>query len=425
MGGGLLGMTIAHRLAQQGEKVILYEAADQVGGLASAWQLGTITWDRFYHVILLSDRYTRSLLRELQLEQEIQWVETKTGFYSDGQLTSMSNLFEFLSFPPLTLLDKIRLGWTIFYASKLKNWKMLESQPVADWLRKWSGSNTFEKIWLPLLRAKLGENYQQTSAAFIWATIQRMYAARKSGMKKEMFGYLPGGYGRILERYSQVLKDEKVQIHLEQRVQKIASANHGAFRIDRQAGGHDLVDRVVITLPSPDILAMDLELSAEERTKLGSIQYLGVVCASLLLKKPLSQFYVTNITDPGFPFTGVIEMSALVEQKYFAGHSLVYLPKYVTPDDPIFNLTDQEIQELFFPALMRMHPELRPDDLVRFQVARARTVFALPTCNYSQTLPPVQTATAGIYVLNSAHIVHGTLNVNETVKLAEDFISHR
>ena len=55
------------------------------------------------------------------------------------------------------------------------------------------------------LRAKLGESYREASAAFIWATIQRLYAARRTGLKKEMFGYVPGGYARILERFAEVL----------------------------------------------------------------------------------------------------------------------------------------------------------------------------------------------------------------------------
>ncbi|MBN1466105.1 FAD-dependent oxidoreductase, partial [candidate division KSB1 bacterium] len=100
VGGGLLGMTLAHRLAQQGRRVTLLEAEAQLGGLASAWQIGVITWDRFYHVILLSDAHTRSLLREIDVERDIKWVETKTGFYADGTLHSMSNTFEFLRFPP-------------------------------------------------------------------------------------------------------------------------------------------------------------------------------------------------------------------------------------------------------------------------------------------------------------------------------------
>lgn len=189
IGGGMLGMTLALRLSQQGHNVTIFESAEKVGGLTSAWEMpaqpGTggngVVWDKFYHVILMSDLNTRKILKEIGLEDDLCWVETKTGFYSDGKLYSMSNLIEFFKFPPINLIDKFRLGLTIFAASKIKDWERLENIPVADWLQKWSGKRVFEKIWLPLLKAKLGDNYKNTSAAFIWSTIQRMYAARKSG----------------------------------------------------------------------------------------------------------------------------------------------------------------------------------------------------------------------------------------------------
>ena len=194
IGGGILGMTLALRLSQKSQKVVIYESAEKLGGLTSSWQMDGVTWDKFYHVILMSDLNTRKILKAIGLDDELRWVETKTGFYSEGKLYSMSNLIEFFKFPPINLVDKFRLGLTIFAASKMKNWQRLEEIPVANWLTKWSGKRVFEKIWLPLLKAKLGENYKNTSAAFIWSTIQRMYAARKSGLKKEMFGYETGGY---------------------------------------------------------------------------------------------------------------------------------------------------------------------------------------------------------------------------------------
>ncbi len=112
-------------------------------------------------------RNTGKILKELGLENDLRWVETKTGFYSGGKLYSMSNIIEFFKFPPINLIDKFRLGLTIFVASKIKNWQRLENILVADWLTRWSGKRVFEKIWLPLLKAKLGENYKNTSAAFI------------------------------------------------------------------------------------------------------------------------------------------------------------------------------------------------------------------------------------------------------------------
>ena len=213
----MLGMTLAHRLAQQGQRVTLCEAAPQLGGLASAWKLGDVVWDRHYHVTLLSDTHLRALLDEIGLEHEMRWVETKTGFFSGGQLYSMSNALEFLRFPPLNMWERLRLGGTIFLASKLRNWQRLEKIPVAKWLRRWSGKGAFEKIWLPLLRAKLGEAYKKTSAAFIWAHTQRMYKARQSGQKKEMFGYVPGGYARILDRFAEVLASGRRRNPLQRR----------------------------------------------------------------------------------------------------------------------------------------------------------------------------------------------------------------
>ncbi len=426
VGGGLLGMTLAHRLAQEAEEgrvaagasVTLFEGAAQLGGLASAWSLGDVVWDRHYHVTLLSDMRLRALLAELGLEKEMRWVETRTGFYTGGRLYSMSNTLEFLRFPPLRLLDKLRLGMTIFYASRVKDWERLERIPVADWLRRWSGGRTFEKIWLPLLRAKLGDNYAQTSAAFIWATIARMYAARRTGLKKEMFGYVPGGYARILERFGKKLEGEGVRVRLNHAVKQVRTAD-GRITLEFENGAIESFDRVVLTTPAPVAARVCAELPEDERARLGGVRYQGIICASLLLKKPLADFYVTNITDASVPFTAVIEMSALVDREQFGGHALVYLPKYVDPEDEAFSMSDDEIEEKFLDALARMYPNFERGDLVSFRVSRVRHVFPLPTLDYSKRLPPVETSAHGVHILNSAHILNGTLNVNETVQLAE------
>jgi protoporphyrinogen oxidase len=420
IGGGMLGMTLAHRLKLAGNNVTLFEAAKQVGGLTSAWKLGDITWDKFYHVILLSDTNLRELLQELELEKEINWVETKTGFYTNGKLYSMSNSIEFLRFPPINFLDKMRLGVTIFIASKIKNWKKLESIPVEKWLRKWSGNRTFNKIWLPLLKAKLGDNYKDTSAAFIWATIQRMYSARREGLKKEMFGYVPGGYSRILNRFHETLANENVNIKTHHAAKKVYKSSDEVV-IEFENGNVESFDKVILTTALPIAERICPGLTDLEKEKLRNVKYLGVVCASLVLTKPLDKYYVTNITDSFAPFTGVIDMSALVDkEKEFSGKSLVYLPKYVIPNDPIFVKSDEEIKYEFITALLKMYPHINRDDILCSNIARAKYVFALSTKNYSENLPPVSTSIPGVYILNSAHIVNGTLNVNETLELLKE-----
>lgn len=419
IGGGIMGMTLAHQLTRQGHKVTLFEGAPDLGGLVSSWKMDEFEWDKFYHVILLSDFRTRNMLKDVGLEDQIKWVETKTGFYIDGKLHSMSDSIEFLKFPTLGLIDKFRLAVTILYASKIKDWKRLEQIPVTTWLKKWSGKNTYEKVWLPLLRAKLGDSYQRTSAAFIWATIQRLYGARKSGLKKEMFGYVPGGYKRIVTAIKQNLLAEGVIIKTSHQASEVKTSVSGLPSVAFTNGLIEEFDQVIVTLPSGISASICKGLTKPEKQKLNNVEYLGVICVAVLLDKSVSPFYVTNITDTWVPFTGVIEMTALVDKQYFGGNTLIYLPKYVSPDDPLFAKPDEEIKNYFTDLFRQMYPWLKNENFKFTGVARAKHVITVLNKDYSNNLPDVKTSIPGVYIVNSAHIKDGTLNVNETIKVAE------
>lgn len=427
VGGGIMGMTLAHRLAQQGQQVTIFEAAPELGGLVSSWKMPTgsgknkeeIEWDKFYHVILLSDFRTRNILKDIGLEDKIEWVETKTGFYINGKLYSMSDTIEFLKFPTLNLIDKFRLGLTIIVASRIKNWKRLEKIPVTTWLKRWSGTNTYNKIWLPLLRAKLGESYTKTSAVFIWATIQRLYGARRSGLKKEMFGFVPGGYKVVIEAFKRTLLNESVQIRTNTSVTEVKTGADNKPLIKLTDDSVESFDEVIVTLPSPIATRLCTGLSPNEIQKLNNIDYLGVICVAVLMDKPISDFYITNITDTRFPFTGIIEMTALVNKAYLDGHTLIYLPKYVSTEDPLFKQSDEEIRDYFISNFKNMYPLITDDNIKFAGVARAKHVITVAKLNYSETLPGIRTSVPNVYIVNTSHIIDGTLNVNETVRVAE------
>lgn len=420
VGGGIMGLTLAHRLAQEGHQVTIYEAAPEIGGLVSSWKMNDVEWDKFYHVILLSDFRTRNILKDIGVEEKIHWVETKTGFYVNGKLYSMSDTIEFLKFPTLNLLDKFRLGLTILVASKIKDWKKLEKIPLSTWLTRWSGKNTYKKIWLPLLRAKLGESYKQTSAVFIWATIQRMYGARRSGLKKEMFGFVDGGYKTVIKAFKQTLQEEKVIIKTNFPVEEVKTGYNGRINVQKKDGTIEEHDEVIVTLPSALASRLCTQLTINEKQRLNDIDYLSVICVSVLLDNSISDFYVTNITDSWVPFTGVIEMTALVDKKNFNGKSLVYLPKYLVKDDPLFNETDEQLKTYFIDNLKKMYPEIT-DKVIQFVgVAKAKHVITVAKLNYSESLPPVRTSISNIHIINTAHIKDGTLNVNETIRVAEE-----
>ncbi len=418
VGGGMLGLTLALRLRQQGFDVTVFEGAPSAGGLASPASIGPYTWDRFYHVILLSDGHLRSLLEELGIAERMRWAITRTGFHVDGKLHSLSSSLDFLLFPPLSLIDKGRLALTILRAAHLRDPLPLESMTATDWLRRWSGRHTYENIWLPLLKAKLGDNYTKASAAFIWAIVARMYAARRTGQKREMFGYVQGGYRVILDALCTHLTDLGVRLTTNAAVSRVIDADASAT-IMLKDGRVASFDHVIVTTPAPVTARLCPQLSDAERARLEKVTYQGIMCMSVLLRRPLGGYYVTNITTPGMPFTAVIETTALVPPSTFGGHTLVYLPRYLAQDDSYWSLSDSTIRNRFLAALGAMYPRLETTDVVACEISRVRHVLALSTQNYSRDImPPLETSRPRIHLVNSAQIAHGTLNVNETVALA-------
>ncbi|HEY0779895.1 MAG TPA: NAD(P)/FAD-dependent oxidoreductase [Gemmatirosa sp.] len=425
VGGGILGLTLALRLREQGHRVTVLEAAPDIGGLAAAQVLDGWACDRFYHVVLPADTALQALLAELGIADRLRWRTTRTGFYTEGRLRSMSSALDFLTFPPLGPIDKLRLGYTVLYASRVRDWRRLEAIPVADWLRRLSGRRTFERIWLPLLRSKLGENYRETSATFIWATIARLYGAREAGAKRERFGWIDGGYAGVLARFAEHLDARGVTVRCGAAVAEVcdraADDGPGGGVDVRLATGERLhFDAVALTVPTGRIAAMAPQLTAAERERLRGVTYQGIVCVTALLRRPpAGGYYVTNITDAGLPFTAVIDMTALVDPARVGGHALVYLPRYAAQDDPIWQQSDAEVVRAFLDGLARVHPHVGPDDVLDVRVARAREVLALTTLHYSERwLPPVETSLPGVFVVTSAQIAAGTLNVNETLQVA-------
>jgi len=418
VGGGMLGSALAMQLARDGHETTLFEAAPTLGGLASAWSLGPIVWDRHYHVTLASDRHTRWILSELGLEDEIRWVETRTGSWFDGRLYSMSNTMDYVKFPPLSVVDKARLAWTILRGSRIEDWERLEQIPVERWLRSMSGDRVFDKFWLPLLQSKLGDSYSDTSAAFIWATIQRLYAARSSGVKKEMFGYVPGGYARILDRLREVLEEMGVNVRVDTRVSAVSPGPTVTVGEEEHR-----FDHVVVTAVPPIASRLVKGLSSDEQETLEGIRYQGIVCASLLTSQPLSGYYLTYLHDPA-PFTAVVEMSAFVDVAEFGGNTLIYLPKYCASDDPLFAEPDESIEQRFLEGLAMVYPKFDPGSVMAVRISRVRNVFPIAGLSYSKSVPGFDTSIPGVHLASSAQIVNGTLNVNETVELAKRGAAH-
>ena len=80
LGGGITGLTSAFYLLRAGARVTVLEAGPQLGGLATYFNFGPFSWDRFYHCILTSDRALLQFIDDLgpdlrtALDRDQNWV---------------------------------------------------------------------------------------------------------------------------------------------------------------------------------------------------------------------------------------------------------------------------------------------------------------------------------------------------------------
>lgn len=429
IGGGMMGLATAFYLGKAGVRTTILEKENRPGGLSGFEEiLPDLQWDRFYHVILPTDEHLLQLLKDIGLFSETVFVQTKTGFYTNGEMHSMSSTAEFIGFRPISLWNKLRLGVGILYASMIDNSDHLESLEARTWLTRVFGRANYEKMWEPLLRSKLGDEASRVSASFIWAYIHRLYGTRKNGSKKELLGCVRGGYRSVIARLEEELVASGGRVLVDHTVDAAEELTDGRVRVHCNGGRAYDYDAVISTVPSPEVVRILPHLSADYRAMLGKVRYLKLVCATLLLERPLAPFYVTNITDPGFPFTGLIEASHVIPRSLLGGRGLAYLPRYMSPDDPFYEKSDDEVLDIFLKGLRRIFPGFSADGLIESAVHRELYVQPVQDLGYSAKIPPMQTPVANFYLVNTTMIRNSSLNNNQVVQLAKkaaDFLMER
>lgn len=407
IGGGILGLTMAYELLRQGQQVRVWERSPGLGGLMGRTrfpELDGMECDRYYHAILSSDRTLMGLMDELGLAGRVKKTATKMGFYHDSRIYPMSTPLEFLRFPPLNMVDRARLAYTILACRQIKDWRALEQLPVAEWLTSLGGERTVRHIWAPLLRAKFDGDFSHVPATYIWSRLVRTTDTRTKGGSQELMCYLPGGYQELIDALAAGIRAKGGQISTGTTVEQVRVADGRVVGLS--IGGQELpTDRVVITTQTPIARRLLPPEAAAVSERWGQLEgFLGIVCVLLVLRRRLTPYYTLNITDERIPFTGVIETTNLIDPQYAGGYHLVYLPKYVAPGSPYATMSDDELRTSFLSYLRKMFPDLRDDEIAAVRIGRERYVEPIHPVGATDLIPPVQSDVAGLYLANTGQI---------------------
>lgn len=417
VGGGLMGLTLGYLLSSRGAEVEVFEAAALPGGLAGPVRLadGTLV-DRFYHTILPSDAHLQALCAELGIVGQLRYRTTRTGFYYQKRIHSMNNVAEFLRFPPLGWIDRLRLGVTVVAAQLVRDWRRLEGVSVERWLVRLGGRLAFENVWGPMLRAKFdGSVVDDVPATWIWARLVRMKSARSGAAQQEGAGHLIGGYDTLNRALAEGIERHRGRVRLSCPVQEIVIEQGRATAL-RTGDQVHAFDAVAATVQAPLFRALIPGADEQYRDFLGRSAYLGVVCPLLVLDRPLTGYWTVNITDDRIPFTGIIETTAYIDPQYVGGHHLVYLPKYTAPGSEWLRKTDEEITDIWLTNLRAMFPDFDPAHIQEVRIHREQYVEPLHALNSTDLIPPVETPVQNLFLATTSQ-VYPSLTNGESVSV--------
>jgi protoporphyrinogen oxidase len=404
VGGGMMGVCLGYFLAQEGVKVEIYEASQNLGGLAGRVLLEDETSvDRFYHAILSSDTHLRQLCEELKFGDRPRFRETRMGCYHQGEIHPLNGILDFLRFPPLGWIDRLRLWLTVLYTQKLKDWRRLEGGSAEEWLVRLSGRRTFDSIWRPMLRAKYGEGFEVIPATTIWARLVRMKSICAGFTQKEFIGHLIGGHLTLVDAMAKWIEKVGGKIHLGYPVQEIMieEGRAWALRFGNKAIPYDAV---VATMQVPLYRSLIPDAYPTYHGFLDKIEYMGIIVPLLVLDRPLSGYWSLNIADERFSYNRVIETTACMDPKFVGGHHLVYLPKYTASDSWWQQLSDEEIRTIWLHELEAMFPSFDRSWVRYFLIHREPYFEPLHRLGGTDHIPSIKTPVENLYLATTAQI---------------------
>jgi protoporphyrinogen oxidase len=413
IGAGFGGLAAAFDLVRAGRKVTIFEASDQVGGLAAGFKEPHWDWwvEKYYHHWFASDEHMLALIDELGWRERVIFPRPYTVLYHQGQWYPFDSIPRAIMFPGLGWgIHKLRFGLVGLYLRLTDNWRALERTTADAWMRKWAGDHVYEKMWKPLLVGKFGPYHQDVNMAWMWARLK----ARTTRL-----GTYEGGFQNFANLFAERLRGMGVEISLTTPVTHIAPGSDGGLTLGTPAGSQDF-DQILATV-SPALLAkLAPDLPENYLKGLLDLKSMGAVVMTMALKHQLSTqgYYWYNIPkDAGFPFLALVEHTNYVSVDHFGGEHIVYCGDYLETEHEYFRLSEAELLDRFLPVLPRFNSDFQPDWIRKTWLHRTKYAQPVPLLNHSKNIPAIKTPIPGLYFASMSQVYPWDRGTNFAVEI--------
>ena len=413
LGGGVLGLTAALRLAQKGNDVTVFERGLVPGGLASSFEVAPGIWlERFYHHLFASDSRAIALIEELGLGERLEWHRPTTTVFLEGRIIPLDSPRSVLAFDPLPPLARVHLAAGLALLRLMPSPRLLGDAATGSALPRLMGASAYRKVWNPLLEGKFGAAGSEIAMAWMWARIHSRTAR---------LGYMRGGFHQVYAELAAAVERAGGDIIYGSEVRRVRRSGP-QLEIEANGSPDRSFDRVISTLPAV-LTARLAELPPSYLEQHPPPDSLGAHCLVLDLDRPLSDVYWIGVNDPTLPFLAVVEHTNMVDAADYGGRHLVYLGNYRPMTDPIFGMSSEALLAEWVEPIRRINPGF-DQSWVR-QAWTFSAPFAQPIVRpgYARTIPGFITPLDGVYLATMFQVYPHDRGQNFSIALAERLVA--
>lgn len=399
LGGGFAGLAAAHYLTKKGHQVTLIEKASVLGGLAVGFKAEGWDWplERAYHHLFASDKDILGLAEDVGFDQIFFRSVHSDSLYkvkNDYRIFPVDTPQDFLRFPLLPLVDKVRGAAVLAFLRFSPHLKLFDQITAEEFCRRYMGSKMWEVFIQDLFRKKFVNYAEKILTSWLWS---------RTVVRTKQLGYIRGGFQTFVEYLEKTLGNEGVTIKKNTTLELLRKKDN-LFSLQLLESSNnrstETFDVVVSTLPSPILNKVgEKVLPNTYLSKLKNLEYLSALVIILETDKPiLPTTYWLNICAPDIPIMFVGQHTNFIDKKYYGGKNLAYAANYLRPDDPLLKQSDEEVAKHYISNIEKVTRYKLP--VTRYWIFRAP--FAQPVFdkNFLKNKPDFITPTKNFYVAN-------------------------
>ncbi len=414
IGAGATGLPAAFDLSGAGHEVVVYEAGDQVGGLAAGFKADHWDWtlEKFYHHWFTSDVHIQKLADDLGCRDKIIYPRPVTAVYYEGKFYPFDSPQRWITFPGFSWLDVVRFGLVGAFLRFYPNGKRLEKYTADEWLPKWMGRRPYELLWKPLLIGKFGEeNYRRVNLAWFWARIKA---------RTPHLGTFEGGFQAFLDTLADACRARGVEIRLGAPIERVTAHPDGGLIVETPEGPQRF-DHCIATTSPRALARMAPELPAAYRDQLLALKSLGAVVMVITLDRQLTDYYWFNLPkDSNFPYLAMVEHTNFIPPEHYGGDHILYCGDYLSTEHEYFNMSADELLERFLPSLKNFNPKFERSWVKQKWLFKAPYAQPVPFVDHSRNIPDVKTPVDGLWLASMSQVYPWDRGTNFAVELGRD-----